>query len=253
MSQPLPELEWAAPPQRLALPHEEIHVWRAPLDLATPSIAILEQTLAADESDRAGRFVFEKDRGRFIAGRGWLRAILARYLDADPAKFAFQLGARGKPALSGRHASKDLRFNVSHSEGLALYAFARGREIGVDLERVSAAIAQERIPEHFFSPAEVAALRALPLREQDAAFFACWTRKEAYVKAKGDGLSLRLDQFDVSLVPGEPAKLLRAAGDPQEAARWSLVAFTPAPEFRAALAVEGPIGKLLAWQLDGAA
>jgi 4'-phosphopantetheinyl transferase len=144
-----------------------------------------------------------------------------------------------------------LRFNVSHSHSLALYAITRAREVGVDVEHIRPEIAQEKIAERFFSPREVTVLRALPTPLQASAFFACWTRKEAFIKAKGDGLTLPLDQFDVSLAPGEPATLLRTAWDPQEAACWALQDLAPAPGYRAAVAVAGHAWRLTCW--DGPA
>ena len=235
---------WSPPPRDLALESDEIHVWRAAADATGLQLEDLRQTLGPSEQARAERFSFRRDRDRFVIRRGLLRAILGRYLATDPGRLQFDDGAGGKPALAPQFSGTQLRFSVSHSAGLILYAVTRGREIGVDLEAIQPAIAQERIPEHFFSPREVAALRALPADAQAEAFFACWTRKEAYVKAKGEGLALPLDSFDVSLVPGEPAALLRTAGDTQEASRWSLQALAPGWGYVAALAVEGH-----AWRL----
>src|SRR5919199_1621700 len=139
-----------------------------------------------------------------------------------PPQLCFTYGRHGKPALATGTGGVPLRFNVSHSHGLALYAITRDREVGVDVERIRPEVAQEKIAERFFSPREVTVLRALPTPLQATAFFACWTRKEAYIKATGDGLSLSLKQFDVSLAPGEPVALLHTIWDPQEAARWAL-------------------------------
>ena len=235
---------WFPPPRDLALEYDEVHVWRAAADPAASAREGLRQTLAMSERARADRFAFRRDRDRFIARRGRLRAILGRYLAVDPGRLQFNDGSGGKPALAPEFGGMRLRFNVSSSGGLVLYAVARGREIGVDLEAIQPAVAQERIPEHFFSPREVEVLRALPVAAQADAFFACWTRKEAYVKAVGEGLALPLDGFDVSLIPGEPAALLRTAGDAQEASRWSLRALAPGQGYAAALAVEGH-----AWRL----
>ncbi len=226
---------------------DEVHVWRASLDLGASRRHALHLTLAEDEQERAERFHFAKDRARFIAGRGLLRAILARYLRADPAGLRFCYDPKGKPALTPASHTGGLRFNMSHSHGLALYAVTRGRELGVDLEYIQPRL-EGGIAERFFSPREVAALGALPADLRNEAFFACWTRKEAYVKAKGDGLALRLDQFDVSLNPRQPAALLRMEGDPQEACRWSLWALDAAPGYAAALCVEGHDWRLARWQ-----
>ncbi len=246
-----PTSPWRPAPQTLTLNNDEVHVWRAPLDVPESHVRRLGPILAGDERQRAERYVFEKDQRHFVVARGLLRVLLGRYLAQDPQHLRFTYGPHGKPALSTDTGGDILRFNVSHSHGLALYAITRGRELGVDVERIRPAVAQETIAEHFFSPREVAALRALPLPLQATAFFACWSRKEAYIKAKGDGLALPLDQFDVSLAPGEPAALLRTAWDPQEAARWALQDLAPAPDYRAAVAVAGHDWRLACW--DGPA
>ena len=141
-----------------------------------------------------------------------------------------------------------IRFNLSHSHGKALYAVSRGREIGVDLEFIRGDLEAEQIAERFFSHSEIETLRALPLSLRKHAFFLCWTRKEAYIKARGEGLSLPLDQFDVSLIPGEPAALLSTQSDSDEALRWSLRNLTPASGYAAALATEGRDWTLSCWQ-----
>ena len=178
------------------------------LDQTQSQIQSFLHTLAADEQARAERFHFERDREHFIVARGVLRAILGRYLNRAPERLSFCYGAHGKPALAGEAGADAIRFNVSHSHGVALYAVTRGREVGIDLERIRFDLAVLEIAERFFSRREVATLRTLPTEAQRQAFFRCWTRKEAYIKARGEGLSLPLDQFDVSLAPGEPAALL---------------------------------------------
>lgn len=237
---------WPPGPTGLRLDRDEVHVWRGDLAVAPDRLAALAATLAPDEHDRAARFHFERDRRRFVAGRGILRAVLARHAGCPATALRFRYGPRGKPALEGDGGGGDLRFNVSHSGDLALVAVARGREIGVDVEALRPDLTPG-LAERFFSPAEVAALSALPPAARPAAFFACWTRKEAFVKATGDGLSLPLDAFDVSLAPGEPPALLRVADDPHGPDRWRLVALEPAPGFAAALAVEGRDWRLACW------
>jgi len=239
---------WRHPPESLALADDDVHVWRASLYLAAGHIRDLQRTLAADERRRADRFYFQKDRDRFIAAHGVLRDVLSRYLNVEPSRLRFCYSPYGKPALTGEFGGERLRFNMTHSHGLALYALTRGREIGIDLEYVRADFADEQIAERFFSPQEVAVFRALPADVQIAAFFNCWTRKEAYIKARGEGLSLPLDQFDVSLSPGEPAALMSTSADPQEASRWSLQELSPGPGYVAALAVEGHSWRLKCWQ-----
>ncbi|MBC7944327.1 MAG: 4'-phosphopantetheinyl transferase superfamily protein [Burkholderiales bacterium] len=218
----------------LSLTDDEVHVWRAWLDELPQS----KDVLSTDELQRAARFHFDKDRRHFIAGRAWLRTLLARYLNTDAARLQFVYAARGKPALvdgSGGH----LRFNLAHSHGLALVAMTKRREIGVDVECISASVAGPEIAERFFSAAEVIALRSLPVEQQQEAFFAGWTRKEAYIKAIGVGLFAALDRFTVSLTPGAPAALLEVADDPREAARWTMRELHPGDGYAAAVAVEG--------------
>ncbi len=137
---------------------------------------------------------------------------------------------------------------MSHSHGVALYAVTRDREVGIDLEFIRRDLEVEQIAERFFSRRETATLRALPTALREYAFFLCWTRKEAYIKARGEGLSLPLDQFDVSLIPGEPAALLSTQPDSDEALRWSLQELTLASGYVAALAVEGRGWSLSCWQ-----
>jgi len=216
-----------------------VHLWRASLDVAaTARVTRLERTLAPDERERAARYRFARDRVRYIVARGTLRAILGHYLDLDPAGLRFVYGHQGKPALTPEHG-RDISFNLSHAGDVALYAITRGRRVGVDVEQVVPDVADSTVPEHTFSPREAAVLRALPLHEQTAAFFRCWTRKEAYVKALGAGFSLDLTSFDVSLAPGDPPALLATRPDPTEAVHWSLHDIDVGSGYTATLAVEG--------------
>lgn len=230
------------------LGHDEVHVWRATLDQTPSQIQTLLHYLSEDEWARAERFYFEKDRAHFIVARGVLRAVLGSYLNRAPESLSFCYGSHGKPALAGKTDGDAIRFNVSHSHGVALYAIARGRDVGIDLERIRLDLAVAEIAERFFSRWETATLRTLPTEAQHQAFFRCWTRKEAYIKARGEGLSLPLDEFDVSLAPREPAAVLRTRRDPSDASRWSLQELTPAAGFVAALAVEGHGWRLACWQ-----
>jgi 4'-phosphopantetheinyl transferase len=233
----LPAWDW--PPRELALGDDEVHVWRAWLDQPASRLPTLLDTLTLDERARAARFHFQRDRARFIVARGVLRVVLGRYLEIAPNRLRFCYSPYGKPALAEEFGGDELRFNLSHSDGLALYALTRGRELGIDLERIRSDLADEQIAERFFSPREVATLRTLPPDLRVEAFFNCWTRKEAYIKAIGEGLSHPLDQFDVSLIPGGPALLLCTRPDPQEASRWSLQELPLGAGYVAALAVEG--------------
>ena len=241
---------WDPPPVTLSLGSNEVHIWRTALDLDATEVQSLWQTLSADEQEKARRFHFQQDRERFIVARGLLRVILGRYLNAEPGHLRFCYSPLGKPSLSRGFGRETLRFNLSHSDGLALYAVTLGREVGVDLERLHPDLADEQIAQRFFSPHEVAQLNSLPPNLRQEAFFNCWTRKEAYIKARGEGLTLRLDQFDVSLAPGEPAALLDTKDDPQEASRWSLRELVPGPGYVAALAAEGYNWQLRCWELQ---
>lgn len=239
---------WYPAPERLPLNADEVHVWRVSLEQGDAKVEAFYGTLAADERQRAEKFYFKKDRDHFVVGRGVLRLILGRYLNVEPASLRFLYNDYGKPALAEEDADEPLRFNISHSNGVALCAFTRGREIGIDIEHVRQDVEGENIAGHFFSPDEIRALRALPHDARPRAFFDCWTRKEAYIKAHGEGLSLPLNGFDVTLAPGEPAALLRTAHDPAQAARWSLRELSPGEGYVAALAVEGHDWRLRCWQ-----
>jgi 4'-phosphopantetheinyl transferase len=240
---------WGPPPADLRLSWDDIHVWRASLDQPAVPLEQLERTLSGDERERSARFYFERDRQRYIVGRGTLRIILSRYLAIEPGQLQFRYGTHGKPALALATGGERLRFNLSHSQDLALYAVGCDREVGVDLEYARRVSDIEQIAERFFSPREYAAFQTLSTDQRFQAFFDCWTRKEAYIKAIGDGFSIPLDQFDVSLAPGEPARLMSIGGDPLKASGWSLRELLPAPGFVAALAVEGQGLRLNCWDV----
>jgi 4'-phosphopantetheinyl transferase len=244
------ETIWQPPNADQSLPHDEVHVWRASLD-QPPWLSDFFATLAADERERAARFHFQKDRDHYITARGLLRTLLSHYLKLRPHDLSFGYSAHGKPFLVSPPAS-DLRFNVSHSHGLGLFAFTRRRDLGIDIEQIRPDFAGEQIAERFFSAGEVTTLRRLPASQQAAAFFNCWTRKEAYIKARGEGLSLPLHMFDVSLAPGEPAALLATRVAPGETSRWSMIKLAPGAGYKAALVVEGQAWRLRCWQWSGA-
>ncbi|MGI8856230.1 MAG: 4'-phosphopantetheinyl transferase family protein [Thermomicrobiales bacterium] len=239
---------WRVPPPRLALGDDEVQVWRASLDATPERIEQLSRTLTADERARAERFRFARDRARSIVARGVLREIIGRVLAREPGALAFRYNAFGKPSLPDESGRERIRFNLSHADGIALYALTRHRAVGVDIERVRADMAGERIAERFFSAREVATLRALDPALQPEAFFACWTRKEAYKKARGEGISVGLDRFDVSLAPNEPAALLASREADEATSRWDLHHLTPHPGYVGAVAVEGDPCGLTCWQ-----
>ena len=237
---------WPQAPASVSPKTGEVHVWRVDLEQPEDLVQKFRSTLEEDERSRADRFHFEKDRRAFTVSRGFLRHVLGSYLKTTPDAVRFSYGPYGKPALDGEHKNSSLRFNMSHSHGVGLVAVSDGREVGVDVEHVRADFANEEIARRFFSPREVAAFNALPNTEQVAAFFRCWTRKEAYIKAIGRGLSQPLDGFDVTLAPEETPALLRV--DEDDASRWTLSDIDVGNDYAAALVVEGQISKIQCWQ-----
>ncbi len=233
---------WQPPPAEPALRDGDVHVWRVALDPPAEEVAALARTLSDDEQGRAARFYFERDRIAFTVARGALRTLAGRYLAEPPARLSFGYRERGKPYLTAPPgALRFLRFNVSHSGQRALLCFARDREVGVDIELRRELPDLLALARTAFSPAEYAALCRLPPDAHPDAFFACWSRKEAFIKATGEGVA-QLAAFDVSLAPGEPARLLRVDGDPPGAPRWSLHDLPATPGYAAALVVERVAG-----------
>ena len=234
---------WAPARRCTGLRDDEVQVWRFSLDPGEADLGRLDRTLDGNERERARRFRTEALRRRFVAGRGGLRAILGFTLRIDPAEVAFVYGDHGKPALAGAGGPGRIEFNLAHSSALALCAVSRGRSVGVDVEGLRPLDDAERIIRRFFSEREQADFLALPAHERLAAFFRGWTRKEAFLKAKGTGLATQLDAFDVTLRPGDQAAVLRVGDDPAEAARWALIDLDAGPGFAAALALgRGPEG-----------
>lgn len=240
--------ERAAEPDAFALDGAAVHVWSARLDDDPGLPARLFGLLSPDEQARAGRFVFERDRRRFVVARGTLRQILGRCAGQPPEALRFVYGAAGKPSLAGE---THIAFNLSHSGELALIAAARACDVGIDVELRHPLEDMMSLAARCFSARENAALRALPDGQRAAGFFNCWTRKEAFIKALGEGLSYPLDRFDVSLKPGEPASLLYVQDDPLAAEQWTLAAFEPAENYTAALAVRGQGWAVRRWHWAG--
>jgi 4'-phosphopantetheinyl transferase len=213
---------------------DEIHVWHAAVDREENSLGRLEATLSPDEKARADRFHFANDRNRFVAARGLLRELLGTYLQQSPADLEFSYAKYGKPSLSGGNVSRGLCFNVSHSAGMVVYAFAKERNLGIDVEHVRPEFGGEDIAKRYFSAREMTDLRTLPPKARAEGFFHCWTRKEAYLKATGMGLQIPLDSFAVSLLPDKPVQFLEGVE-----ARWHLAAYHPAEGYVAAVAYDG--------------
>jgi 4'-phosphopantetheinyl transferase len=207
----------------------------------------LWSSLSQDEKKRAERFHFQKDRDHFIIARGVLRILLGRYLNVSPEVVRLQYSAYGKPSLAEEFCSSRLRFNLSHSGGMALFAFAIGRDLGVDIEKMRADFATLEIARRYFSAQEISMFQSLPTALQTEAFFNCWTRKEAFIKAIGEGLSCPLDQFDVTLAPEEQAALLATRLSDHPASKWSIRSLDSVPGFKAAVAVEKGDWDLRCW------
>ena len=230
---------WVTPSLQPQLSNQIIHLWRIHLQASPGLLQQLIKLLSYDEQKKAARFRFEKHQRRYTVARGMLRIILGRYLGLSPQELRFHYGPRGKPELANGLNDGNLCFNLAHSHELALYAFTQDREVGVDVEHLRPMPDAERIAARFFSASEYEQLHRLPAAQKQQGFFNGWTRKEAYIKALGDGLFYALDRFQVSLIPGEPAQLIQVEDKPSEITRWSLATLTPAENYTAALAVEG--------------
>lgn len=239
-------VQWGEPSASLDLPAGEVHVWRAGLDQPTATVRRLAYTLSDDERSRAERLRFERDRTRFVVGRGTLRMILSRYLGSSPEQVRFRYSDYGKPSL----AQGNIHFNLAHSQDLALYAVVHDQEIGVDLECIRPVADVDQIVGRYFSARERAVFRAFPVHQTPEAFFGFWVCKEAYLKAAGYGLSWPLDKAEVSLARGGAPRFLDIGGDPLQAARWRLQPLAPAPGYVAAVAIEGHSWQFKYWDFS---
>lgn len=216
-----------------------VNVWVRSLQVPSFVEKACYELLSGEEHERATRYRIERPRKDFIVTRGTLRSLAAAYLGTAPLDLSFRYSEYGKPILDGPF---DLHFNVSHTEGVALIAFVRAHEIGIDIEKINPKPDVRRLAERFFSVRERHSLEKLSGDELQAAFFRCWTRKEAYVKARGKGLSLPLHQFDVSVAADESHALLATRPDASEADRWTLSDLSTGPGYAAALAVSEAVG-----------
>lgn len=236
--------------QRNDLQPREVHIWFAKLDLSLNRLPQYERYLSAEERARAERVRLLPARHAFIQARAILRLLLASYCADSPEHLRLSVDAYGKPMLHVNSAQSPLYFNLSHTQGLALYAFTHLCELGVDIEYMRPDLAYEQMAERFFSRPEIAALRDLPEQRRAEGFFNAWTRKEAYLKARGKGLSLPLSLFDVSLHPDQPAALLETREPDQLAAAWSLHNLAAPAGYKAALALPSRDFSLRCWHWD---
>jgi 4'-phosphopantetheinyl transferase len=222
----------------------QVQVWAVRSLSESDCLPSLYETLSSDELKRAAAFRFEKDKNNYIAARGLLRIILGKYIGKPAEAIEFRYGPQGKPYLRDVE-NNGVQFNLSHSEDCAVYAVTLGCELGIDVERIKDLPDMDSVARRFFSPAEVADLRVVPSELRAQAFYNCWTRKEAYIKAVGSGLSLALDQFRVSLLPNQPAALLHLANDADSASCWSMHDLRLWDGFVGAVAIPSPSCSLL--------
>jgi 4'-phosphopantetheinyl transferase len=230
------------PPQQAAtfptLADDEVHVWRAGLALPDERVRGLLEILSPEERERANRFRFQRHRACLMASHGILRIILGKYLAVAPAELYFRYGSNGKPEVAGEHGRRDIQFNMSRSHQLAVYAFTCCRKVGIDIEYIREGLEQEQLAQRYFTPQEIAVFCSSPVDQRSRAFFSCWTRKEACLKARGDGLSVLLSKFDATLSSADSV------------AEWFLYELDMGPNYAAAVAVEGDACNIRYWQWE---
>ena len=241
-------IQWPAGASAVPLAGNEIHVWATTLCVPLAMRDDFATTLSSDETERARKFKFEKHRNRYIAGRGAVRKILGQYLHADAAALRFVHSANGKPALAADFAGAGVHFNLAHSEDLALIAVTRIGMVGVDVECIRPVKDMDELVARFFSPRENEAFQKIAEDKKPAAFFNLWTRKEALLKASGEGMTRSLSLVEVSFLPGEPAGLIAVSGDAARAAQWSLRELSPAAGFTGAVAIEARHMEVRCWK-----
>jgi 4'-phosphopantetheinyl transferase len=232
-----PEILFDPPPEKVELTNGGIHIFCASLDPPLSHLEQLAETLSKDERQRAARFHFERDKNRFVTGRGILREILGWLLGAEPNGLVFSRGVHGKPRLAKPAAGSFLHFNLAHCDSLAVYAVARANEVGIDLERIRPVCETEEIAAHCFSERERAQWLSLPGESRAEAFFNCWTRKEALLKATGEGIGGKMDQIEAFF-----------AGDLPGETPWLLRSLVPALDYTAAVAAECHKARVNCWK-----
>jgi 4'-phosphopantetheinyl transferase len=240
---------WSPGPADLRLAPGEVHVWSAVLERPPEIVARDLAVLSDDERERAARMRSPHVRSELIHSRATLRTLLGRYLDCDPRRIRFRHGPQGKPELADCPGSSPLHFNVSHSHGVALFAITARGPVGVDVEQLRPFANDLGLAERYFSSAEFQALRALDGERRRLAFFHTWTRKEAFLKATGGGISFGLERVEVTILPDESSRVLRLDGDEGRAARWSLSSLTPLAGYVGALALEDRDFRLACWHV----
>ena len=238
---------------KMLLTSGEMHVWLASLDQPASRLRNLEQALSSEEWRRSERFRLERDRNRFLVRRGVLRGILGFYLATGPERLRLHAGENGRPAVLDPSGRNRIEFSISHSAGLALLAFSKDREVGIDIERVRDIAEMDLIGQQCFSSKENELMRSAPQDQKREVFFAAWTCREAFLKALGYGLSRPMEQIEVLPVAGERFKSLRIGLDSGKASLWTVGRLDPAPGFAAAFCAEGGSAEVrfLRWPTDG--
>jgi len=244
------EFDWPVCKQPPTLTLGAVHVWLLDLDLSKEPIDDLAYPLSPEEQQRASRFQFARDRNRYIAGRGQLRQLLALYLKIPATNVQFSYGPAGKPQLSKLHIASPIQFNLSHSENTALLGITSEAEIGIDIERIRKINDSESVAKYSFATNEFERLMALPEIEQEAAFFRCWTRKEAFLKARGTGITENLHSFEVDFQYEQKARLLSIRSELGGLADWSLKTIPIGADWCGAVAVHTPTTTLSFWRFD---
>jgi 4'-phosphopantetheinyl transferase len=240
-------ISWPAAPVELRLAVHEVHIWASSLKVSSDVLTDHTATLSPLEKERAGKFRFDLHRNRFIAGRGLLRTILGRYLQTSPSKVGFAYSPESKPALDPKFDGAGLHFNLADTEDLMLLAVTRIGPVGIDVESVQPIKEMGDLVAVFFSQRENELFQKLPPSSQPTAFFNLWTRKEALLKATGEGITRSLNLVEVSFLPDEPTRVLAISGDSEKGALWSLHALSPAPGFVGAVAIQARNTSLRCW------
>jgi len=241
-------LAWTSPVGPLILTTNQVDLWRIRLLEGVDVVHRSSGLLSQDEIQRANCFHFERDKRRFIVARAAMRQILGEYLRIAPQDIVFSYGANGKPELLAALNEPRVSFNLSHSGELGLVAVGHSVRLGIDIEMVNPTFATAEVAGRFFSTTEVNTLRTISTKNQVEAFFRCWTRKEAYTKALGDGLSVPMHSFEVAFAAGVQPALLRSGSGSEEASRWSMYDIDVGAEYKAALVAEGSVHHLRRWQ-----
>lgn len=233
--------------QDCSLEDQDLHVWIVDLRRVVTLDEQLNSVLSEDELKRSRRFRVSRDRRRFLVARSFLRTLIGKYLVEDPQSIRFEYNNFGKPSLPG----ENLSFNLSHSNNLILFGLAQHEALGVDVERINPDFGTQKIAKRFFSPYEIEELNCLPVDQQVIGFFNCWTRKEAFIKALGHGLSIPLKSFDVSLAPFEPARIIAIRTAHRTGDGWKLYSFEPAPGYVGAICAKEPDRRLRFFHYQG--